>query len=57
MTTQCQEYSSIIATGAVEDFDGTYQKMVEAAEAAGIRKIQEAVQADLNRWLEEQGKK
>jgi len=29
----------------------TYQKMVEAAEAAGIRKIQEAVQADLNRWL------
>jgi hypothetical protein len=51
------EYSSIMATGAVEDFDGTYQKMVEAAEAAGIRKIQEAVQADLNRWLEEQGKK
>jgi len=51
------EYSSIIATGAVENFDETYQKMVEAAEAAGIRKIQEAVQADLNRWLEEQGKK
>lgn len=49
------EYSSIIATGAVDNFDETYDKMVKAAEAAGLRTIQEAIQEDLNEWLEKIG--
>ena len=43
-----------MGTGAVNDFDATHAKMVEAVEAAGLRKIQEAMQEDLNAWLENQ---
>lgn len=48
------EFSWIMGTGAVNDFDATHAKMVEAVEAAGLRKIQEAMQEDLNAWLENQ---
>jgi putative aldouronate transport system substrate-binding protein len=45
------EYSNILRTGATKDFDGDLAKLIQAAEAAGLRTVQKAVQDDLNEWL------
>lgn len=51
------EFSSVLQVGAVDNFDEVYNKMMQAAERAGMKKIKEAVQQDLNAWLEKMGKK
>ena len=50
------EYSTVLSTGAVKDFDAAYDKMISDAEAAGLKTVQQAVQDDLNQWLEKMGK-
>jgi putative aldouronate transport system substrate-binding protein len=45
------EYGSILRTGATQDFDGDLSKLIKAAEAAGLRTLQKAIQDDLDAWL------
>lgn len=45
------EFGSVLRTGATEDFEGDLASLISGCEAAGMRTIQEAIQADLDEWL------
>ena len=51
LTNVMTEYDRVLATGAVKDFDTTYNEFMEKMKASGLDEVKAALQADLDAFL------
>lgn len=54
--TVLKEYKDILNQGKVEDVEGTIKKMNEELKTAGVDKVMEYIQSEIDAWWKENGK-